>query len=214
MRDRLHFSHLLPLIDLALLVLLVFLPITLTAIHLYNLSRDSDQVHLHTGHGDILVARSEIVPLAIRSATLPRAHLMVAINLPGALIQALISLLAHASPPSSWHPSALALETWQALVFPFFSLPFWWLVGCGLDSLVYKERLHWLFLLTGTVLFALCLAAIIAFSFPMSAAGSADLAWSMKGSLAWTIAFAILPIAWILQTLRRSAERSSTPASS
>ncbi len=49
MRDRIPFSHLLPLIDLALLVMLVLVPITLTALRLYEAAKGADQVHVRGG---------------------------------------------------------------------------------------------------------------------------------------------------------------------
>lgn len=206
--DRIPLSHILPVIDLALLVVLVFVPITMTSIHLYQASKGADPIHIHFGQFESIVPRGQIVPWAIQMETLARAHTMMAINLPGVLIQALISL--PTSRNLSWHPAALLLDTWRALVFPFFALPFWWLVGRGLDAIVTKERLHWLLLLAGTVLFALCLSAVVAYSFPMSARDREELIWSMKGFTGWTIAFAVLPIAWIMQWLR---QRRNPPAS-
>ncbi len=212
--DRIRFSHLLPLIDLAVLVVLVFVPITLTAFHLYEAAEGSDQAHIHTGQTNMTLPRGQIIPFAIRVATMPRAHTIMAINLPGSLIQKLISLLSRTSRPAGWHPQALALETWQALVFPFFALPFWWLAGCGIDGLVYKERLHWPLLLAGTLLFGLCLAALSRLYFPMPAADRVELSLWRSSFAGWTIAFATLPTAWILQSLRRDAEHANTPASS
>ena len=204
--DRLPFSHLLPIIDLGLLVLLVFVPITMTAIHLYEATKGTTQIHIQSGQFDMMLPRNEIVPWAIRVATMPRALTMMAINLPGVIIQALISLPAIKSGTQAWHPQALTLQTWQALVFPFFALPFWWLVGCGLDGLFRKERLHWSLLVSGTVLFGLCLAGVIAFCFPMSAADRADFVLPMKGCAGWAIGFGILPIAWIAQSIRQRRE--------
>lgn len=201
--DRIPFSHILPIIDLALLVVLVFVPITMTVVHLYAASKGSAQVRVPYGGLDLTVPRDQIVPAAIRMETIPRAHTMMAINLPGILIKALISLPFHTSPTSTWHPHALLLDTWRALVFPFFCLPFWWLVGCGLDTLMYRERLHWPLLLTGTVFFVLFLMVILAFCFPMLASDRADVVWLMKGLIGWTIAFAVLPTAWIVQSIRR-----------
>jgi hypothetical protein len=203
--DRLPFSHLLPIIDLALLVVLVFVPITMTAFHLYEASNGADQLHIHFGSVEAIVPRSQIVPWAIQMETMPRAHTMMAINLPGFLTQALISLPSIKSGAQSWHPQALTLQTWQALVFPFFALPCWWLVGCGLDGLFRKERLHWSLLVTGTVLFGLCLAAVIA-SFPMSIADRADFVLPMKGCVGWTIALAVLPMTWVAQSIRQRRE--------
>ncbi|HEX6495403.1 MAG TPA: hypothetical protein VF018_07970, partial [Acidobacteriaceae bacterium] len=125
--DRIPFSHILPLVDLALLVVLVFVPITMTAVRLYQASNGSDPVHIHAGQFEMTFPRSQIVPWAIRLATGPKATLMKAINLPGFIFDILISL--PTSWPSTWHPQSLLRDTWDALVFPFFCLPFWWLVG-------------------------------------------------------------------------------------
>jgi hypothetical protein len=201
--DRIAFSHLLPVVDLALLVVLVFVPITLMSIRLYKASAGSNHVHIHTDQLDMNLPRDQIVPWAIRAATVPRAQTMMFINLPGILIQKLISLLSGTSWPGGWHPQALALETWQVLVFPFFALPFWWLVGCGLDALLNKERLHWSSLLTGTLLFGICVAALISFCFPIPAADRIDLALWIRSFAGWTVGFAVLPIAWIAQSIRQ-----------
>ncbi|HEX6496098.1 MAG TPA: hypothetical protein VF018_11480, partial [Acidobacteriaceae bacterium] len=97
--------------------------------------------------------------------------------------------------------------------FPFFALPFWWLVGRGLDGIVREERLHWSPLLIGTLLAGTCFVLVLGFRFGIPAAERENDPWLMRGLTGWTIAFAVLPIAWILQTLRRRAEHSSTPAS-
>lgn len=207
MRDRLRFSHLLPLIDLVLLVLLVFVPITLTARHLYKASRGSDQVHVRDGKIDALVSRDQIVPWAIRVETAPRAPLIKAINLPGTMLEVLISL--PTSWPSTWHPQALLPETWDTLVYPFFCLPFWWLVGCGLDVLVNKESLHPSLLVIGTLLSATCLTLAFGSRFRMLETEPVGAAWFIRGFTGWTIGFAILPIAWIMQSIRQRRSRSS-----
>jgi hypothetical protein len=200
--DRIPFSHILPVIDLALLVVLVFVPITMTAAHLYQASNGSDPVHIHAGQFEMTLSRSQIVPWAIRMETTAKAHLMMAINLPGILIQALISLPSIKSGAQSWHPQALTLQTWQALVFLFFALPFWWLVGRGLDGTVNNERLHWSLLLVGTLLSGTCLALTLAFRLGMSVSERIGADWFIRGFAGWTIAFAVLPIAWIMQSIR------------
>jgi hypothetical protein len=200
--DRIRFSHILPVVDLALLVLLVFVPITMTTLHLYQASNGSDQVHLHNGQFDITIPRDQIVLWAIRVVTVSKARTMMVINLPGALFQWLISLPSSSGSRFGWHPQALALDTWRALVFPFFALPFWWLVGCGLDTLLGRLRLHWSLLLTGTLLFAIYLTLALDLRFGTSAIERANAVWAVPGLIGWTIAFAILPIAWITQSVR------------
>jgi hypothetical protein len=211
--DRIPFSHILPVIDLALLVVLVFVPITMTALHLYQASKGSNQVTIHSGQFDMTIQRDQIVPLAIRMVTVSRAHLMMAINLPGIIIEALISLPFHTSPPSTWHPQALLLDTWRALVFPFFALPFWWLVGRGLDSIVSEERLHLSLLLVGTLLSGTCLALTLGSRLGMSVSERIGADWFIRGFAGWTIAFAVLPIAWIMQWIRQRREPPAEPAS-
>jgi hypothetical protein len=211
--DRISFSHLLPVVDLALLVLLVIVPITLTSVHLYQASKGATQIHIHSGQFEMSLPRDQIVPWAIRAETMPKARIMMAINLPGTLVQKLISLSSRTSSPGGWHPQALALETWQALVFPFFALPFWWLVGCGLDALISKELLHWPSLLTGTLLFGLCVAVLISFCFPTPAADRIDLAFWIRSFAGWTVGFAVLPVAWIAQSIRQRRELQAQTAS-
>jgi hypothetical protein len=134
-------------------------------------------------------------------ATVSKAHMIKAINLPGTIFEILISL--PTSWPSTWHPAALLPETWDALVYPFFCLPFWWLVGCGLDGLLHKERLHWSLLLIGTLLSGTSLTFALGFRFGMSEAERVGSDWLMSGFLGWTIGFAVLPVAWIAQSIRQ-----------
>jgi hypothetical protein len=199
---RVPFSHILPVIDLALLVVLVFVPITMTALHLYQVSKGSNQVNIRTDQFEMTLPRDQIVPWAIRMETMAKAHLMMAINLPGILIHALISLPSIKSGAQGWHPQALTLQTWQALVFPFFALPFWWLVGRGLDGIVREERLHLSLLLVGTLLSGTCLALTLGFRLGMSVSQRIGSDWFIRGFAGWTIAFAVLPIAWIMQSIR------------
>jgi hypothetical protein len=206
--DRIPLSHILPVVDLALLVLLVIVPITLTSAHLYEASKGATQIHIHSGQLEMTLPRDQIVPWAIRIVTVSKAHMIQGLNVPGTLFEILISL--PTSWPAIWHPAALLPETWDALVFPFFALPFWWLVGCGLDALIGKERLHWSLLLIGTLLAGSCLALVLGFHAGISAAERESSPWLMRGLAGWTIAFAVLPIAWIVQSIR---ERRNPPAS-
>jgi hypothetical protein len=199
--DRIPLSHLLPIVDLALLVLLVIVPITLTSVHLYQASKGATQIHIHSGQLEMSLPRNQIVPLAIRMVTVSKAHVIQGVNVPGTIFEILISL--PTSWPAIWHPAALLPETWDALVFPFFGLPFWWLVGCGLDGLISNERLHWSLLLIGTLLAGGCLALVLGFHVGISAAEREGNPWLMRGLTGWTIASAVLPIAWIVQSIRR-----------
>ena len=207
--ERIPLSHILPVIDLSLLVLLVIVPITLTSAHLYEASKGATQIHVHTQELEMSLPRNQIVPLAIRLVTVSKAHIIQGINVPGTIFEILISL--PTSWPAIWHPAALLPETWDALVLPFFALPFWWLVGCGLDALIAKERLHWSLLLIGTLLAASCLALLLGFHAGISTAEQEASPWRMRGLAGWTIAFAVLPIAWIVQSTRQRRRRDTGP---
>jgi hypothetical protein len=206
-QDRIPLSHILPVVDLALLVLLVIVPITLTSVHLYEASKGATQIHIHSGQLEMSLPRNQIVPLSIRMETVSKAHIIQGINVPGTVFEILISL--PTSWPAIWHPAALLPETWDALVFPFFCLPFWWLVGCGLDGLISNERLHWSLLLIGTLLAGGCLALVLGFHVGIPAAERDNDPWLMRGLAGWTIAFAVLPIAWIAQLIRQRRQQAA-----
>jgi hypothetical protein len=210
--DRIPLSHILPVVDLALLVLLVIVPITLTSVHLYEASKGATQIHIHSGQFDMTLPRDQIVPWAIRMVTVAKAHMIQGLNVPGTAFEILISL--PTSWPVIWHPAALLPETWDALVFPFFCLPFWWLVGCGLDGLISKERLHWSLLLIGTLLAGGCLALVLGFHAGISVAEREANPWLMRGLTGWTTAFAVLPIAWIIQSMRQHRNPPESPEAS
>lgn len=199
--DRIPFSHILPVIDLALLVALVFVPITMTTLRLYQSSKGAELIHVHSDLFEGVLQRSQIIPWSIRAATVPKARLIKEINLPGTIFEVLLSL--PISWPAMWHPAALLKETWEALVWPFFCLPFWWLVGCGLDGLIGRERLHWSLLLIGTLFAGTSLALFLYFG--ISAAEQGNTRWLMHGLIGWTIAFAVLPLAWMIQSIRERA---------
>jgi hypothetical protein len=193
MREPIRFAHLLPLLALALLVLLVLVPVTVTALHLYQAAGSSPMLHVHTAQIVGELPRSQIVPLSIRIVTMHRAALMRAINLPGALPEAALSLAASGWPLSGWHPPGLLFETWSALVYPFFALPFWWLAGRGLDALLLREPLPAALSVAGAVLGLL--AAGLALHLWHGAGARPDLEPARNAALAWAAAFAVLPLA-------------------
>ena len=132
--DRIPFSHILPVVDLALLVVLVFVPITLTAFHLYQASQG-----LRSGPYPRRSIRHDTSAQPDRALGHPRgdrcrrAHYHDGHQPSRLLFRSLISL------PSSWraagwHPQALRSKPGRRSSFRSSALPFWWLVGCGIDG--------------------------------------------------------------------------------
>jgi hypothetical protein len=100
-------------------------------------------------------------------------------------------------------PGSLASRNLGRTRLSLFGLPFWWLVGCGLDALISNERVHWSLLLIGTLLAGGCLALVLGFHVGISATEREGNPWLMRGLAGWIIAFAVLPIAWIVQWIRQ-----------
>jgi hypothetical protein len=194
---RFSFALLLPLAELAAWTEIVAAPTALTVYRLHQAARGSDRIGVHFGQFQITLPRRRWLPWALESVSMERWRAITAANLPGTAIETLISLLT--SWPSLWHPSGLSSEAWRTVAYPFFCLPAWWFVGLGLDGLLRRRRLHWATLLTGSILCLLFLVPIFGFRFGLSAAERVGMGWVFFGFGFWTVAFGILPIAWIRQ---------------
>jgi hypothetical protein len=68
-------------------------------------------------------------------------------------------------------------------------------------------------LLTGTLFSMFCLAVTFGFHFGLSVEDQADSGALVSAALSWTIAFAVLPIAWIAQRIRQRREPELQAAS-
>jgi hypothetical protein len=144
--------------------------------------------------------------LALFASTDPQGMLMTAINIPGMFGEMLVDL--PTTWPDSWHPAALSLDSWRAIIMPFYCLPFWWFVGLGLDTAVCRRGPRWGWLTLGTALFVLMavLAAGLRFGLP-----EADRAGATKFVISlclWMSGFSTFPIAWMLQRRRAKAAKS------
>jgi hypothetical protein len=72
--------------------------------------------------------------------------------------------------------------------------------------LLRKERFHWSLLLVGALLAGTCVVLALGFHFGIPDAERRDNPWLMRGLTGWTIAFAVLPMAWIMQSIRHRRE--------
>jgi hypothetical protein len=61
------------------------------------------------------------------------------------------------------------------------------------------------------LLSGICLSLALGFRFGMSVAERVGTDWFIRGFIAWTIAFAILPIAWITQSIRQRRNPAASP---
>ena len=82
---------------------------------------------------------------------------------------------------------------------PFFCLPAWFFVGCGIDALLGWRRLHWAALATGTLLCVLFLVLFLGLRFGISTEERGEVVFPLWGMSLWALLFASIPAAWIRQ---------------
>ena len=195
---RIPCTLLLPLFSLTLFVVLVALPATLTYIGLHQLTpprfATAAQQHLSVEQTLISVAASE--PKSF-------ANLLNGIDMPANFVELPIDKCSSAW-PDTWYPPGLSVFTWRAISFPFYSLPFWWFAGFGLDILLKRRHSRWPVLLVGTLVFALF--ALLAVMLSLTHGVEDDRAVTIPiriGEILWTLLFASFPAAWIRRRLER-----------
>jgi hypothetical protein len=197
-----RFSILLPLLDLILWVSLIAVPTTLLFFNLRQIAHHSPTADIGDSTIRLSIPPDRFLAVAVYGATIHTAHAITAINLPGIVIEILISF--GTSWPATWHPEGLLFDTWRAISFPFFCLPFWWLIGRYADTFFSLRRLHWTYLLLGSVLSTIFIVMFLGLRFGMSAAerNESDMSWVFAGIGLWAMLFALAPLAWLRQ--RRS----------
>ncbi len=189
---------------------MVLIPTTLVFIRVKHAAQDSDQGALHPRDYSARIRRD--ASFALNAATVRNSRFISGLNIPGTVIEILISL--PTSWPSVWHPSSVLPDTWRALTYPLFCLPAWWLVGRGIDALLGRRRLNWATLLTGSLLSLVFLVCFVGLRVELSASDRAKGEWPLVGLALWTVLFGVLPAAWLRQMRFRervSDEGKATP---
>lgn len=203
------FALILPLAELCVALLVLTLPALLIFLNLETLAHGTGAAHIEFGQFSQTIPRNDFVSYATQSSSFQSSHLLSALNMPGFLVELLVSL--PTSWPESWHPSGVSLMSWRSLIWPVFCLPAWLLTGCGVDALLGWRKLHWSVTLTGTIL---CLLFSIVFFAGIAVerfSSNRDNDWFIFSGLAlWSLLFGTLPALWIRQwRARRNAARQS-----
>ena len=200
LKDR-SFSFYLPLLSLILWIILVAVPATVAYI---NVSENGTE-HFHSKslpESEVLkLPWQEKIPFYGRRGCVRTSyHAIMILYEPGIFGEMVSSVRTW---PDSWYPKGFLLESWRSLTFPFFCLPMWWLrVGKGLDVVLRDRRLHWSTLTFSTLLGGI-LYIVISFAVSVGVPASDRTMWVTGGAVLWAALFAVFPLAWILQTLRR-----------
>jgi hypothetical protein len=207
---RLPFSYLLPLTELTIWLVLVIVPATLFFFQLRSLAGPTG-APIQTATYKAFIPRHEIFSFAFTTGASRHSHIITALNLPGIIVEVLISLPTRSS--VSWVPAGFFLDSWRSLVLPFFCLPAWWFVGRGIDALLGRRHLHWATLLTGSALSLLSSVLFLGLRFGASASERSEnggIGWILWGFGFWALAFAVFPTAW----LRQRKSLNPTPSNS
>jgi len=200
---RLSFSLLFPVAALAIWTVLVPIQTGIAYYRLHRTIQKSGPIHGHSGQFE-LVIREASPSLVLRAVTDLESHTVTNMNLPGLPLDVLISR--PISTQLKWLAGTVSLDGWKSLSLPFLCLPAWWLVGEGVDGLLKQRKLHTLKLLVGSILFLLFVVILFGY-FTSPVRDRADLSWLLPGFVLWTLAFAVLPTAWVLQLVRRNVQQ-------
>jgi hypothetical protein len=199
---RLPLSALVPLAALAAWSSLVPVEVGLTMYRLHRAAKGSDTVQIHAGKFETTIQRRNWLPFALERVSYRYEHTIQAANVPGIVIETLISL--PLSWPALWHPNGLTVAAWRTLSYPFFCLPAWWFLGRGLEGLVGRRPLHLAMFVSSLVLSLVCVVLLLGLGFGVSAADRSEVTWVLWGLGFWAFAFALPAFAWVRQ--RRAAE--------
>jgi hypothetical protein len=188
--SRIRFTLLLPLLSLTAWICLVAVPATVGDLLLRDPHKLFQPRRLdHTG---------EKVPHA--------ALWFNGIDMPANFVELPIDRLLPAW-PDTWYPEGFTVFSWRAITFPFYSLPFWWFAGLGLDTLFGNRHLRWPVLLLGSALWSCFVLFAVLYANtserPFDAPG-VHLP-IVLGTFLWAILFTAFPAAWLLR--RRVAKK-------
>lgn len=224
---RLSFSLLLPALELAAWLLLVPTQVGLLFWRLHHpasvpVSEEFQTDKMYSVLPNILLitpqkqghaSKHPFWDTALWLGTTRYSQLVTEINMPGVFVEALVSM--PTSWPQSWHPEGMMLESWRAIILPFFCLPFWWFAGRGVDGVLGWRRLHWATMLLGSVLFAAFVVLLVGLRFGLPASDrTPDGNWIFYGFGLWILVLAAFPIAWLRRIRRRPKEKAKLAVTS
>lgn len=193
----------LPLLELVLWVLLVPVPTTLMYLTLQQEPAARHQTMLRDADDhSVRIAADRALPMALYGATKGQATFLWSLNIPGVLIGLAFDIRTW---PDEWHPSSLLVDTWRAISFPIFCLPFWWMVGRGLDALRDGRRLGWPLGLMGVIMSLAFAVAVAGCAVAFSERDRTDPLkfWIFGGLGIWLLLFGMVGFAWIRQLILR-----------
>ena len=176
-------------------------------IHLRHAANGADTVFIQAGEFGLRLRSNEFLSEAFRVATFSANKLTTVLDAPGIFGDALISLVSERT--GNWFPGRLGLAAWQAVTYPFFSIPAWLYVGQALDTLMEGARIRTFSMVISSVLTTLAITISCGLRFGLSASErSENITRVIAGFALWSFLFAVPILTWIW---RRTAARPATP---
>jgi hypothetical protein len=193
---RLPFSVLLPAAELVIWIFLVptqfgllFLP--------HHASSGVTQSISGIERLGFYVPKDRLYNFALEMIAERHYEIITAINLPGIIPELLISL--PTTWPSMWQPHSFTSRSWRAIAYPFYCLPFWWILGKMYENALAGKHRHWSILLAGTVLSILFLVGFLGLQFSPIEADRTDTLSLRCGLALWALMMGAFPFHWIRQ---------------
>jgi hypothetical protein len=186
------FAAFLPIAELGVWSAAVLVPSLLTYARLIVAAKGD------SGHFGITLPHNVLL-FSLTLVCEQRFLFITCLNLPGMLIGAPVTIpvIAHLRDQPVVFSTVISPQTWNTLTSPFFCIPAWWFVGKNLDTLAARRRVSKVILAIGSILCCACVAfSIGTLSAPPTDIN--DLIGFLPGSIFWTIAFATVPLGWLL----------------
>jgi hypothetical protein len=201
-RSPVPFAFWLPVFSAALWLALIAIPVTPAFIGLAQTAHGTGVAHLAFGPFKASIPRSRFLSFAAEATSVRFGRAVMALNMPGMFVGALIS----------YKPANMLVDEWRCFSLPLFCLWAWWFIGVGLDGLVGRRRIHWSVMALGALLSITCLVLLIGLRFGLDASNRAEM-WPLWGLGLWATLFAIVPSAWWRgEDGRGTRQRNSKPS--
>lgn len=205
---RISFSLLLPIVELVFWVALVPTEVGLIHYRAGQATHASGNISARLGEVELKLPPDRLATFSLRWMPLRYSHAIIAANLPGLVADLLVSL--PTAQPGTWHPSGVSLDNWRCFTLPFYCLPAWWFVGCGLDGLLGRRRLRRAMLWVGSI-FCLLFVVIMFGYYTSSPGDQADLRWLLPGFWLWILLFGSVPLNWLQKENARASRTAGQP---
>ena len=209
--QRISFARTLPILALLLSYVIIAIPATMAYVNLKRATRHDKDAILHAHQFRIRVPHDRVLRFSLTLAADDTSRTIQAINLPAHFIEFAVGKF-NGTQALTWSPFHWDSLAWRALSFPVCCLPFWCLVGVGLDGMLGGRRLRWWSLVPSFTLWSLFLFLVPIYYFAFSASERGSVVYPVWSVWLWLTLLSAFPITLVKQALTRRRIRTSLHA--